>query len=1058
MELGLTLLQEVAPEEPATSVEALLKGYRFPVEQLQSDRNWQIIQNARFYLIQRKGRQWLRVLQEYINLPEIIRIYSLEDARDVPQLIPSSIYPNRLEEIYRPTLLKTPQHRQRKVNLVTEGRWYAKISQKGNSPIDIPKEVANIAPSSVVSLHRTRTQQNPPCSVTREELILAAQEMDDKLSQFGQQENYRNRLENILFQLYDAESNNFHQGNQLNFEGLIHIVGLLNVGKSTLLEILIYLLAKQGYRCGLMVNDVATAVRLASLFCHKLEIPAAPVLGSNRQEQLTKVYEPILKSEGKEVTKGGMHPAWRWFSPVCPLLALVQSEEKWEFGNEPCHKLYQKVPVAENDDSDDEDLQESDYKQYTCPFYYKCPLSVRRWLTQPLKYVPYPGVKAHIGDNRRWLDGQRQPFCFIPLMMNRYGKEVKWSQAISNLFSLNDSQLPDANNFVSNPNHNWSGINTISSGIQAAIAYTSKLGDPPCLGGVSPQDLASLDKAIEARLPVQRVGEAERVTGNVFIFWPLEKPKKKIVPLLADEENQSNKPKKAKKSDDPNHSHTPMLRPKLAASAVFREAENPLRTILILWETPQCRDALIAEICQLLYLSPTKVENIYQGSHGSLCIKTQHVGDLTQDLEIKNFSEVKKTYQQQRPDLLAERINKITAFLPQTQELSGALIEIRPKLFRSEADPKLAWRIGAMKAGYLNQHIHRITTKADPEKLKKSGLEPVKRAVSDLLRQFGILPDTPLINPKKDEIDPDVWLTCFYVLRRTRKTNAENIPKTVVLMIRVNPLTAKVELTTPNLFNEQGWVSYPVGLAHLSNEDWDSNSNDESNEELDDEQKRKEQTKEQKLINKFVAECLQDCLNTSITDKKSPRVLFMAEAQNARKMLNWLQNKNLVTNDPLQALKQYLSPEEINHLWIVRLRVAENGEVPVAIVKDSPGSRTSGVYRWQNVCDDGERSLYLSVRKPLNTEKHILRTWQSRLDNGSRQAGKARILEIALIHHPEIKGDKLAHFVHSLRSRWPYFANDVVLPLPFPFAISAKEYAISTKDPVQSSETDDSNF
>ncbi|MEH1817461.1 MAG: hypothetical protein V7K26_05165 [Nostoc sp.] len=376
VELGLTLLKEVAPEEPATSVEALLKGYRFPVEQLQSDRNWQLIQNARFYLIKRKGRQWLRVLQEYINLPEIIRIYSLEEARNVPQPIPSSTYPTRLEKIYLPTLLKTPQHRQRKVKLAGEGRWYAKISQKGNSPvevpIDIPKEVANIAPSSVVALHRTRTKQNPQCSVTREELILAAQEMDDKLSQFGQQENYRNRLENILFQLYDAESDNFHQDNQLSFEGLMHIVGLLNVGKSTLLEILIYFFAKQGDRCGLMVNDVATAVRLASLFCHKLGIPAAPVLGSKRQEQLAKVYEPILKSEGKEITKGGMHPAWRWFSPVCPLLGLVQSEDKWEFGNEPCHKLYQKVPVADNDDSDDEDWQESDEK-YTCPFYYKCP-------------------------------------------------------------------------------------------------------------------------------------------------------------------------------------------------------------------------------------------------------------------------------------------------------------------------------------------------------------------------------------------------------------------------------------------------------------------------------------------------------------------------------------------------------------------------------------------------------------------------------------------------------------------------------------------------------------
>ncbi|MDZ8084022.1 MAG: DUF3962 domain-containing protein [Nostoc sp. DedQUE12b] len=688
-------------------------------------------------------------------------------------------------------------------------------------------------------------------------------------------------------------------------------------------------------------------------------------------------------------------------------------------------------------------------------------LSIRRWLTKPLK-VPYPGVKAHIGDNRRWLDGQRQPFCFIPLMMNRYGKEVKWPQAISNLLSLNDSQLPDANNFVSNPNYNWSGVNTIPSGIQAAIAYTSKLGEPPCFAGVSPQDLASLDQAIEARLPVQRVGEAERVTGNVYIFWPLEKPKQKIVPLLADEDIQSPQPKKAKKSDNPNHSHTPMLRPKLAAPAVFREAENTLRTILILWETPQCRDALIAEICQLLYLSPTRVENIYQGFYGSLYIKTQHVGDLTQDLEIQHFSEARKTYQQQRPNLLVERINQIIAFLPKTKELSGALIEIRLKPRISEADPKLAWRIGAMKAGYLNQHIHRITyiTKAGEEKPKTSGLEPVKRAVSDLLRQFGILPDTPLINSKKDGIDPDVWLTCFYVLRRTRKTNAENIPKTVALMIRVNPITAKVELTTPDLWNKQGWVSYPFGLAHLLNEDWNPNSFDESNEELDDEQKRKEQTKEQRLINKFVAECLQECFNTPITDNEYPRVLFMAEAQNARKMLNWLQNQNLLTNDPLQALKQYLSQQEINRLWVVRLRIADGGEVPVAIVKDSPGERRSGVYRWRGVCDHGERSLYLSVRKALYTERGttILQKTQSRLDNGSRQAGKARILEIALIHHPEIKGDKLAHFVHSLRSRWSYFANDVSLPLPFPFAIKAKEYAISTKDPVESSESDDSNF
>jgi hypothetical protein len=94
----------------------------------------------------------------------------------------------------------------------------------------------------------------------------------------------------------------------------------------------------------------------------------------------------------------------------------------------------------------------------------------------------------------------------------------------------------------------------------------------------------------------------------------------------------------------------------------------------------------------------------------------------------------------------------------------------------------------------------------------------------------------------------------------------------------------------------------------------------------------------------------------------------------------------------------------------------------------------------------------------LNTKQgtRILQHQKSRLDSGSRQAGKARLLEIAIAHQPGIDCDKLAHFVHSLRSRWPYFANDVSLPFPFPFAIKAKEYAVSAKDSEKFLESDDS--
>ncbi|GAB1541589.1 hypothetical protein NUACC21_42600 [Scytonema sp. NUACC21] len=129
------------------------------------------------------------------------------------------------------------------------------------------------------------------------------------------------------------------------------------MGKSTLLEVLIYHVAKQGYRCALIVNDVVSAVRLASLFREGLGIPAAPVLGSDRFQQLEKVYKSILVTKkGEEIEKAAIHPAWRWFSPVCAILALVQSEEKWEFGNEPCHNLYQKSNIPQQ--SEDEDLED----------------------------------------------------------------------------------------------------------------------------------------------------------------------------------------------------------------------------------------------------------------------------------------------------------------------------------------------------------------------------------------------------------------------------------------------------------------------------------------------------------------------------------------------------------------------------------------------------------------------------------------------------------------------------------------------------------------------------
>jgi hypothetical protein len=697
-------------------------------------------------------------------------------------------------------------------------------------------------------------------------------------------------------------------------------------------------------------------------------------------------------------------------------------------------------------------------------------LSIRRWLIKPIERLPYRGATAFIGDNQRWLDGLRQPFCFVPLSikqtMNQENKEPRWSKAISELLKLNGSPLPDINTLTRNPVYNWSAIGEDPYGIQAAIAYDSRhRGDIPCLPGVSPLDLASLDHAIQHKIrqenfPVRRVGEAVKKSGTYVPFCPPVKSQKK----------GSKEPKNRENSS------TPMQRPNIAASAIFRSPEDSPNTILILWETNECKEALIAEICEVLLLSPkgetktyevvagiTGEETLYESPYGSLCIKTQHVLDLTQIFDIDNRSVEGNTRQQRRINLMDERIRQIVSSLPKPEKLSGALIEIKRKPFVPESDPKLALRIGAMQAGYVNQHIHAITSrrKDGSEYITKDALHRVQKAVSDLLRQFGILP-VPLIDINKDDIDPNMWLTCFSVLRRTRKTTANNMASTVGLMLRINPVTGTVQMTTPSVFYKLGWVTYPDGLRYLLNEKWEPDSYPyETADDMSDEQPSSDTKGEQKFFDKFVSDCLRNCLSSSIEEETHPRVLFMAEAQNARKMLAWLKNPKLPANDLPDGLKRNMTESEINRLLLVRLRVAgDRGEVPVGIVKGSSGSRTNGLFAWQNVSDDKDTAIYLSLRKLLNTEQgtNTLQQKQSRLDDGSRQAGNPKLLEIAVVHHPGIDKDKLACFVHNLRDRWPYFANEVSLPLPFPFATLAKEYAVSAKDTVESEDFIDSDI
>lgn len=386
VELGLFLLLEVAPTQPATEVRHLISGYRFPA----IGNKWLTCKIARFYLLEYKGSNWEDSLDEYIkDIPDDLKAFDLADAEQIPTSREHLYYRHR---VYRHVLQTSPAVKQHQVKLARqEGRWLAEIEGKEEPvAITLPQAVLNLPRSPIVPFVRTRSKSNPPYTFTLKSLLLSAKEMDRRLARSNIYLNYYERFRDIVLSIYNHSLNDFSEDTIFTLDQLNHIVGLLNVGKSTFIDVVSFNLVSRGRnakRCALMVGDVVSQVRKASLFKHLLGIPAAPILGQNRVEHLEKINKSILQSTGSDVEQGAISPVREWFNESCPLLYHVQGDNIWNFGEEPGHKkLYQKEPNAK---------KKSNVKS-TCPYYYTCPRhQIERDIANGLVWVLTPESFVH---------------------------------------------------------------------------------------------------------------------------------------------------------------------------------------------------------------------------------------------------------------------------------------------------------------------------------------------------------------------------------------------------------------------------------------------------------------------------------------------------------------------------------------------------------------------------------------------------------------------------------------------------------------------------------------
>lgn len=383
VELGLTLLRLVDPNAPASAVRWLLTGYRYDIPCLVDEVAWARVQRTRQYLVRLKGRVWREVLREYLEYPSGVRLFVLTEIDGRPELPPGAEIATRYR-IYQERLDISPSHRQRSAAWAGSGRYYVRVLAKNDAPravaVDIPPEIVSRLTEVALPVRGKRSGDVPNIKIAWADLKATAAWMDEQLLVAARRDRreFKPRYVGPFggIQPLWLRDHKYAEGDELTLAGLLHVVGLLNVGKSTFLEVLACHLARLGYRVAIILRDVPAQVEKASLFRSTFGLAASPVLGAReRLKHLEAAYSTKLLDWGEDIHQGAAHPAQRWFSPICPLLPLAggTDEELWGYGDEPCEALYETPEGALQQEVRAEDGEPRVAKACRCPFLSVCP-------------------------------------------------------------------------------------------------------------------------------------------------------------------------------------------------------------------------------------------------------------------------------------------------------------------------------------------------------------------------------------------------------------------------------------------------------------------------------------------------------------------------------------------------------------------------------------------------------------------------------------------------------------------------------------------------------------
>lgn len=382
-EMTLALLEKCKPEGDPTKAYLLLHNYSL-LGEVVCDETAFLFQKAHRLLHSCSSKMnWVKVLENYRNAQPEFCLYifteKIEKGSKVLKFARNTelaVEPDRAY-VYFEYIRKHKEDRH--FGYAKGGKYSYSIKDKTSSTVySADVKIPDRTPQMPVSPPPKKTRKT--ISVSTDELLASAAEMAEK-----KPDDYCYSIlkSNTLKAVTEG---NVKSANRLEFDKITNLVGMVGSGKSTLMKVLSYHLAKADKKVVLVLDTVSSVLEMC-YYLSQFGVSVSPVIGRSGREkyidQVAKAQEKYLQNEYS-----------KYLTAPCIIDGMAKNKSDKSsapmFGNEPCRSLMKNK------------------KHYNCPYMDICPAvrMYREVYTSNVIVTTVQGLAAIrlLGDNKLFLE------------------------------------------------------------------------------------------------------------------------------------------------------------------------------------------------------------------------------------------------------------------------------------------------------------------------------------------------------------------------------------------------------------------------------------------------------------------------------------------------------------------------------------------------------------------------------------------------------------------------------------------------------------------------------